>query len=202
MLKVGLTGSIAVGKSFVCEVLRGLGCYVLDADEISREVVEPNTEGFRKIVENFGDSILKSSGGLDRAKLGQIVFADSKKRELLNSILHPLVIEKQNKWILEREKEDPDGIAVIDASLMIESGAFRRFDKLIVVWCESEIQIRRLMKRNGLSRMDAEKRIAAQMPQVEKKRFADYLIDTTEGFEATRKRANEVFQLLKNLQKP
>jgi dephospho-CoA kinase len=201
MLKVGLTGSIAVGKSFVCEVLRKLGCSVLDADEVSREVVEPNTNGLRKIVECFGDAVLKSDGALDRAKLGKIVFADSKKRELLNSIVHPLVIEKQNEWILEREKEDPNGIAVIDAALMIESGGFKRFDKIIVVWCEPEIQLQRLTARSGLTREQAMERIAAQMSQEEKKSHADFLIDTSDGFDSTSKRTTEVFTQLRKLAK-
>ena len=108
MLKVGLTGSIAVGKSFVCEVFAELGAFVLDADLTAREVVQPNTEGLRQIVENFGEDILQPNGELDRIKLGAIVFADEQKRQLLNSIVHPLVIEKQNDWLLEKEKENPE----------------------------------------------------------------------------------------------
>ena len=151
MLKVGLTGSIAVGKSFVCEVLRELGAVVLDADETAREVVKPNTTGLCKIVENFGAEILQSNDELDRIKLGAIIFADDAKRQLLNSIVHPLVIEAQNDWLNRREQENPHGIAVIDAALMIESEGYKRFTKLIVVWCESAIQLKRLMLRNSLS---------------------------------------------------
>src|SRR6185436_15905657 len=136
MLKVGLTGSIAVGKSYVCEVFRELGAFVLDADQTAREVVAKNTTGLKRIVENFGEEILQSSGELDRSKLGAVVFADEAKRQLLNSIVHPLVIEAQNNWLTGREMENPDGIAIVDAALMIESGGYKRFDKLIVVWCE------------------------------------------------------------------
>lgn len=197
MLKVGLTGSIAVGKSYVCEVLRELGAFALDADQTAREVVAPETPGWRAIVSNFGREVLQSDNTLDRAKLGAIVFADEARRQLLNEIVHPLVIEAQNDWLAEREREHPQGIAVIDAALMIESGGYRRFDKLIVVWCEAEIQIQRLMARNNLSRDEAVARIKAQMPQEEKKKYADFLIETTAGFEATRARTIEVFDQLR-----
>ena len=196
-MKVGLTGSIAVGKSFVCDVFRELGCHVLDADLTAREVVEPGTEGLRRIVSEFGDGVLLPGGDLDRKKLGAIVFADENKRKLLNSIVHPLVIETQNHWIKEWVRCDPDGIAIIDAALMIESGGYKRFDKLIVVWCEPAIQLKRLMLRDDLSELEAKKRIDAQMPQVEKKSFADHLIDTSGGFEDTHKQAVDVFNKLK-----
>jgi len=197
VLKIGLTGSIAVGKSFVCEVFRGLGCYVLDADKTARAVVAKGTEGLAEIVRHFGAAVLATDGELDRKKMGSIVFGNTQKRELLNSIIHPRVIETQNQWIAEVEEIDPKGIAVIDAALMIESGGYVRFDKLIVVWCEPAIQLKRLMLRDNLSEMEARQRIAAQMPQDEKKRFADYLIDTSDGFADARKKAADVFRKLK-----
>ncbi|MEO6049949.1 MAG: dephospho-CoA kinase [Pyrinomonadaceae bacterium] len=197
MLKVGLTGSIAVGKSYVCDVLRELGCHVLDADKTSRDVVEPGSEGLRQIVKEFGSSVLLPNGELDRKKLGAIVFADEEKRTSLNSLVHPLVIEAQNQWIKTYEENDPDGVAVIDAALMIESGGYKRFDKLIVVWCSPTIQLTRLMLRDDLTETDGQKRLNAQMPQEEKKRYADYLVDTSFGFDDTRKQTNEVFQMLK-----
>ena len=199
MLKVGLTGSIAVGKSFVCEVFRELGVVVLDADETAREVVKPKTKGLQKIVESFGEKFLQPNGELDRVKLGAIIFADEAKRQVLNSIVHPLVIEAQNDWLIEKEKENPNGIAVIDAALMIESGGYKRFTKLIVVWCKPAIQLERLMLRNDLSETEALKRINAQMPQKEKKRYADFLIDTSAGFDDTRRQTIEVFEQLKIL---
>lgn len=197
MLKVGLTGSIAVGKSYVCDIFRELGGHVLDADKTAREVVEPGTKGLRRIVAEFGDGVLLPDGGLDRKKLGNIVFTDEEKRNLLNSIVHPLVIEAQNRWVKMCKENDPGGIAIIDAALMIESGGYARFDKLIVVWCEPAIQLKRLMLRDNLSATGAKKRIRAQMPQDDKKRFADHLIDTSNGFEGTRKRTVEVFQKLR-----
>lgn len=199
MLKVGLTGSIAVGKSYVCEIFRELGAFVLDADQTAREVVEPNTKGWQLIVESFGENILQSDKTLNRAKLGEIVFADEAKRQLLNSIVHPLVFEAQNDWLARIESENSDSVAIIDAALMIESGGYRRFDKLIIVWCEPEIQLERLMRRNNLSQTDAQKRIKSQMPQEEKKRFADYLIETSAGFEAARTQTIEIFRQLEIL---
>ncbi|MEO7660640.1 MAG: dephospho-CoA kinase, partial [Pyrinomonadaceae bacterium] len=186
MLKIGLTGSIAVGKSFVCDIFRELGCHVLDADKTARDVVEPGTAGLKQIVKVFEDDVLLPEGSLDRKKMGAIVFADEQKRKILNSIVHPLVIEAQNEWIEKLEKDDPTSIAIIDAALMIESGGYRRFDKLIVVWCEPEIQLKRLMLRDELSAADARKRVSAQMSQDEKKKFADHLIDTSYGFDDTR----------------
>ncbi len=197
MLKAGLTGSIAVGKSYVLEVLRELGAFTLDADLTAREVVAKGTKGLQLIVENFGEEILNENGELDRAKLGAIVFADEAKRQLLNSIVHPMVIKNQNDWLAEREGENPNGIAVIDAALMIESGGYNRFDKLIVVFCQPAIQLERLMSRNNLSETEAIKRISSQMPQDEKKKYADFLIDTSEGFEDTRRQTIEIYERLK-----
>lgn len=197
MLKVGLTGSIAVGKSFVCDVFRELGVPVLDADLTARTVVEPRTDGYVLLVEAFGTDILQRDGQIDRSVLSSIIFADESKRKLLNSIVHPLVIADQNKWIEAREREVPDGIAIVDAALMIESGGYKRFGKLIVVWCESKLQLDRLMKRDDLTAEEASRRIAAQLPQEEKKRFADYLIDTTTGTDETRRQTIDVFERLK-----
>ena len=199
MLRVGLTGSIAVGKSFVSGVLGELGCHVLDADEVARRVVEPGSAGLRALREAFGEEILQADGRLDRARLASLVFADGERRALLNSILHPLIIEAQDEELRRWEKSDPKGVAVVDAALMIESGGYRRFDKLIVVHCRPEIQLERLMRRNGLSQAEAQKRIDAQMPQEEKKRFADFLIDTSEGFEDTRRQVEQVNAALRSL---
>ena len=138
------------------------------------------------------------NGDLDRKKLGEIVFPDASKRTLLNSIVHPLVIEAQDEWIHEVKLLDPTGIAVIDAALMIESGGYIRFDKLVVVWCEPALQLERLITRDKLSIDDAKMRIAAQMPQDEKKRYAEYLIDTSSGFDDTRRQVENLVDELRN----
>jgi len=199
VLKVGLTGSIAVGKTFVDDVFRELGVPVLDADQVARDVVAPATVGLRRVVEEFGESVLTADGKLDRPKLGSIVFNDEEKRLKLNSIIHPLVFEVQDAWLKQCEAETPDGIAIVDAALMIEAGGYKRFDKLVVVWCEPDLQLQRLMARDGLSREDAERRIASQMPQDEKKSYADHLIDTSGGFDATRQQVADVFAELSKL---
>jgi len=199
MLKVGLTGSIAVGKTCVLAVLAELGCHVIDADEIAREVVEPGTKGLELIRNAFGDEVLSAGGKLDRSKLGAMVFVDEDKRTKLNALLHPLIIAAQDERIREFQKIEPRGIVVIDAALMIESGGFRRLDKLIVVHCRPEIQLERLMSRNGLSREAAEQRINSQLPQEEKKKYADFLIDTSGDFAYTRAQVEAVFIELRRL---
>jgi dephospho-CoA kinase len=199
MLRVGLTGSIAAGKSFVSGVLAGLGCRVVDADELARRVVEPGTPGLRAVVEEFGAGVLSAGGTLDRARLGELVFGDARRRERLNSILHPLIYAEQDALLRRFEEEDPRGVGVVDAALLIESGGYRRFDKLIVVHCRPEAQLERLMRRNNLSREEAERRIAAQMPQEEKLRYADFAIDTSGSFEETRARTEEVYKVLRAL---
>jgi dephospho-CoA kinase len=199
MLKIGLTGSIAVGKSFVVAVLKELGCVVFDADRIAHSVMTPGQAAYEDIVNEFGEGVLAEDQTIDRVKLGAIVFADAPSRQRLNEIVHPRVIEAQNLLLAEAEIANPDGIAIIDAALMIESGGYKRFDKLIVVFCDRETQIERLMKRNQISRADAERRIAAQMPSEEKRKYADYEIDTTGTFEEVRERTRQVYNALLTL---
>jgi dephospho-CoA kinase len=199
MLRVGLTGSIATGKSFVSGVLAGLGGHVVDSDELAREVVEPGGEGLRKVVEAFGAGVLRGDGTLDRPALGALVFGDEGKRALLNSILHPLIMAEQDAVLNRWEQEDPRGVGIVDAALLVESGGYRRFDKLVVVHCRPELQLERLMRRNNLSREDALARIAAQLPQEEKLKHADFAVDTSGSFDETRARVEEVYEKLRRL---
>ena len=199
MLKVGLTGSIAVGKSVVVSMLKEFGCATFDADHIAHLVMEPGRPAYEDVVREFGPGVIAADGAIDRAKLGAIVFADAARRQRLNEIVHPRVIAEQNRLLAEAEAADPDGIAVVDAALMIESGGYKRFDKLIVVFCDRETQVARLMKRNRISREDAELRIAAQMPSEEKRKYADYEIDTSGTIEETRVRVRAVYEALLTL---
>lgn len=193
MLRVGLTGSIAVGKSFVLGEFSRLGCFVLDADQVARDVVEPGTPALAEIRKQFGPGVFTTEGRLDRPAMARIVFGDPERRELLNSIIHPRVFEAQDEWLRGVEASQPRAVAIVDAALMIESGGYRRFDKLIVVWCRPEIQLKRLIERDSLNEPDARRRIQAQMTQDEKKAFADHLIDTSNGFEDTRKQVRAVY---------
>lgn len=156
----------------------------------------PGTPGLKALTEAFGEDILSTDGTLDRQRLGSLIFADPGQRERLNQILHPFIIARQDEIMKAWEAEDPDGIGIVDAALMIESGGYRRFDKLIVVHCRPEVQLERLMLRDKLSREEALRRINSQMPQEEKQKFADYLIDTSDGFELTRDQTVRVHDAL------
>lgn len=193
MLKVGLTGGIASGKTYVTNVLRELGCEVTDADQIARAVVEPGQPAYNDIVKEFGPENLQADGTIDRAKLSAIIFTDADKRARMNAIVHPRVHEAQSRWIEGIARQNPSAIVVVDAALMIESGGYKRFDKLVVVYCSPEIQLERLMTRNNLSHEEAVKRIASQMPTAEKLTYADYSIDTSGGFEATRQQVIDLY---------
>ncbi|MBA2341306.1 MAG: dephospho-CoA kinase [Pyrinomonadaceae bacterium] len=201
MLRVGLTGSIAVGKSFVASVLAELGCLVLDADMIAREVVAPNSLGLRAVVENFGVDVVRADGTLDRKRLGGVIFGDPDKRELLNAILHPLIVSAQDAQLDSLARAHPQGVAIVEAALMIESGGYRRFDKLIVVHCRPEIQLARLMNRNRITQTEAEARASAQMSQDEKRTYADYLIDSSLGIDETRRQIRDVYCALREDEK-
>jgi dephospho-CoA kinase len=199
MLKVGLTGSIAVGKSYVLSVLAELGCVTFDADKIAHTVMEPGREAFNVIVREFGEDVLATDGSIDRRKLGAIVFNDDARRMRLNEIVHPRVKEEQDRLLAEAEARDRNGIAVIDAALLIESGGYKRFDKVIVAYCDLDTQIERLMQRNLITREDAERRIAAQMPSQEKRGYGDFEIDTSGTREDTRKQVVAVHSWLRAL---
>ncbi|HZS48925.1 MAG TPA: dephospho-CoA kinase [Blastocatellia bacterium] len=199
MLKVGLTGSIAVGKSYVVSILKELGCKTFDADQIARQVVEPGKPAYLEIVSTFGREILQADGSINRVTLGNIVFADPEKRNQLNRIVHPHVIAEQDRLLKDTEKNNPDAIAIVDAALMIESGGYKRFDKIIVVFCDESLQVERLMRRNNLSFEEAAKRIHAQMSSSEKRKFADFEIDTSTSYEDTKKQTEQIYAKLTKL---
>ena len=199
MLKIGLTGGIATGKSYVVSVLRELGCEVIDADALAHEVIEPGRPAFDEIVDHFGKDVVGDDGKIDRVKLGAIVFADKSQREKLNSIVHPRVYEAQLKWFAELSARNPEAIAVVDAALMIETGSYKRFDKVVVVYCDADLQRQRLMLRNNLTLEQAQARISAQMPSDEKLKFADYSINTSFSFEDTREKVVGLYRELQSL---
>ncbi|MEE9275185.1 MAG: dephospho-CoA kinase [bacterium] len=185
MLRAGLTGGIASGKTTVSRTLSRLGIPVFDADEIAREAVAPGTEGLAAVVEAFGPEVLAPGGELDRKRLGELVFADAAKRSRLEEILHPRIMAEQDRLLDEAEAAGESSVAVVDAALMIESGGWRRFDRVVVVDCGESLQIERLMRRDGIGEADARARLRAQIPLSEKVKLADKVIDSRGSLEET-----------------
>ncbi len=199
MLKVGLTGGIATGKTTVGGMFAELGCRLIDADQISRELFEPGQPVHAAVVAEFGQRILTPAGAIDRRTLGDIVFKNPELRQKLNDLVHPAVIERQQRWLKEVETVAPDGIAIVEAALMIEVGTYRNYDKLIVVGCSREIQKERLRQRTDLSEKQIESRVASQMPFEEKVKYADYVIDTSGDLEETRREVERINSKLREL---
>src|SRR5687768_15138214 len=196
MLRVGLTGNIATGKSHASRVFAELGARVLDADRIAHDLMRPGRETYQKVVQAFGNEILSPEGAIDRKKLGMIVFNDSEKRLQLNSLVHPDVRKEILSRFVELERTIPAGIVIVDAALMIESGSYKVYQRVIVVYCEPALQLARIMARDGLSIDEARARVAAQMPMEEKLKYADYKIDTSGTFPQTRQRIEQVYREL------
>ena len=184
MLRVGLTGGIASGKSTVDRMLLDRDYMVLDADAIAHELLGPAQAAHDAVVHEFGREILRADATIDRGKLGAIVFADSAKRERLNAILHPRIREISNDWFARLDQPGGPAIAFEDAALILEAGLRKYFDRVVVCWCRPEQQIERLKER-GLSLDQAQRRIAAQMPMDEKRRLADDVIDCSGPLEET-----------------
>ncbi|HEY3119320.1 MAG TPA: dephospho-CoA kinase [Vicinamibacteria bacterium] len=180
-LRVGLTGGIATGKSYALRRLAAAGFHTIDLDRIAHEVVRRGGPGYEAVIEAFGRRVLGAEGEIDRKALGAIVFADEAARERLNAIVHPLVREEEARRLLAAGT--PALVSITDAALLVEAGVHLRFDRLVVSHCPPEQQLERLRRRDGLDRAAAEARIAAQMPQEEKLRFAHYPLDTSGSFE-------------------
>jgi dephospho-CoA kinase len=194
-LLVGLTGGLATGKSTVSDILRRLGCVVLDADVLAREVVEPGQPALAAIAAEFGGEVLRADGTLDRKRLGAIVFADPARRRQVEAITHPAIRDRFLARLAELEAQDFAGIVVWDAPVMIESGGYKAMDRLVVVVTDPATQRARAVTRDG-DPVDAERRIASQMPLAEKAALADYVIDNSGDRAATEARTREVHAAL------
>ncbi|NXH22788.1 DCAKD protein, partial [Bucco capensis] len=187
MFLVGLTGGIASGKSTVVAVLRELGCAVIDADLIAREVVQPHCKAYRQIVHSFGTQILLENGEINREALGDIIFSQPEKRQLLNSITHPEIQKEMLKQILKYFVLGYHYV-ILDIPLLFETNRLTKFMKYtVLVYCDPATQLRRLMQRSGLSRAQAAARIAAQVPLEQKRSLATHLIDNCGERESTRR---------------
>lgn len=196
MLHVGLTGNIASGKTNARRVFAELGAHAIDADEIAHDLLLPMGEIYRKVVESFGSAIVDDDGTINRKRLGAIVFSDCEKRQLLNSLVHPGVRVEVRRRIAELEGMHAVGIIIVDAALMVETGSYRNYDKLVVVYCEPALQLDRLLRRGGLTLEEAKARIASQMPVEEKLKVADYRIDTSGTLNQTRQQIEGVYREL------
>lgn len=197
MIRVGLTGGIASGKSTVAGLLRDRDYQVLDADALARELLEPGQDSYKEVLQEFGTGILLPGGAIDRKRLGAIVFSDSGRRERLNRILHPRIHDIVVKWFEALARPGGPQMAFEEAALILEAGAQRDLDCVVVCWCRPEQQLERLKER-GLSRRDAELRIAAQMPLDQKRNLADEVIDCSRSLEDTER---QVILLIEKLKK-
>ncbi len=188
---LGLTGGIASGKTTVAQMLIRLGARLIEADDLARQVVEPGTEGLRKVVCAFGEEILDADGKLRRDLLGKIVFSDPVKLRLLNSVLHPVMAVEAKKQLASLSRQ---GTAVLAGSLLFEAGWEKLVDKMLLVYVDSKTQLSRLMARDGLSRLEAQARISSQLPLEEKLAKADYLIDTSRPLADVQKQVEAIWR--------
>jgi len=201
MLRLGLTGGIASGKSAVAAMLREMGFAVLDADALAHKLIEPGQAAYAEVIQEFGPSIADSSGRIERAKLGATVFADLAKLDRLNAIVHPRVAEViLSQFEVWRRSGVRDAVFV-EAALLLESGIHKKLDGLVVVWCRPEQQLERLLAR-GFSETEARRRIAAQLPVEEKLRHATEKIDCSGSFEETRRQVEALAGKLRRAQPP
>jgi dephospho-CoA kinase len=209
MLKVGLTGGIAAGKSVVGEMFAALGAHLVQADRIAHSLMQPGEPVYNEVVRRFGRGILNPDGSVNRAKLAEVAFgttaAAGGKRasriEELNRIVHPAVIRSQDEWMDAIGLQDPQGVAMVEAALILEAGAGDRFDRLIVVTCNADQRASRFAARQRINletaREEVTRRMAAQLPDEEKVKAADYVIDNSGSLEQTREQVRQVWQRLR-----
>ena len=196
MFVVGLTGGIASGKSVVSNMLRDLGAGIIDADEISREVMIPHTKCWEEVIASYGSELLLEDLTIDRKKLAISVFKDSKKIKKLNRIVHPYIMQRIEEMIDEIRDKDPQALVIVDAALLVETGVYKHYDKLIVVYVSKETQLKRLIIRDAMSQEEAESRIDLQSPLTEKLKVADYIIENEGSLSKTREEVEKVYKAL------
>ena len=210
MLKVGLTGGIAAGKSVVGEMFVALGAHLVQADRIAHQLMLPGQPVYNEVVRHFGRGILNPDLSVNRAKLAEAAFGSTAKAaspatasriQELNRIVHPAVLRSQEEWMEETGRQDPRAVAIVEAALIIEAGAVKRFDRLIVVTCSDEQRIARFAARHKLAldaaRKEVERRMAAQLPEAEKVKAADYVVDNSGSLDHTREQVRELWEKLR-----
>lgn len=196
ILKVGLTGGIASGKSTIVRMLAALGCITVDADAIVARLYRPGETGHEAIVRTYGTGVLQPDGEIDRKRLADIAFSTPEEARKLNALIHPLVIAEQARLFREAEERGEDAIYIVEATLLLESGGRQRFDRIVVVDVEPDVQMARAIGR-GVTAEEAKRRIANQMPRQERLRYADYVIDNNGDEGATLAEATRVYGLLR-----
>ncbi len=199
MLSIGLTGGLASGKSVVGKELEALGCYVIHMDELGHQVLQPDGEAYASVVAEFGPEILNPDGTINRRSLGARVFADPAQLQKLNALVHPVVRARAKALKDAYAVEHPDGIVVTEAAILIETGGYKDVDRLILAHCRAEQQIERAMQRDGLTQEEVMSRISRQMPLEDKRRRANYVIDTSGTKESTIEQTRAVFEVLQKL---
>jgi dephospho-CoA kinase len=199
MLRVGLTGGLATGKSFVGHALADLGCYLIEADKLGHQVMLPGGEAYDAIVREFGPGILEAGGCISRRKLSGIVWQNPERLEKLNSLVHPPVQQREEIRMAEIAHAEPRAIAVVEAAILVETGRYKSFDRLIVVACTPEQQMERALERGSYNREEIVARLSRQLPLEEKLRVADYAIDTSGAKEATLEQVRAVYGKLRSL---
>jgi dephospho-CoA kinase len=199
MLRVGLTGGLASGKSLVGRALQELGCLLIQADELGHQVEQPGGGAYAGIVKEFGSTILQADGTIDRRRLAAEVFHDPERLGKLNALVHPLVHARQHQIEADFARRHPGGIAVTEAAILVETGSYRDYDKLIVAACRPEQQIERAMSRDHLTREEVLERMRRQIPLEDKVQYADYVIDTSGPKEQTLAQTRAVYESLRSL---
>jgi dephospho-CoA kinase len=199
MLKVGLTGGLACGKSFVGETLQSYGCLLIQADELGHQVLAPGGEAYDGVVREFGCEILDPGGGINRRALAALVFDAPGRLAKLNSLVHPAVLRREDQLIAEFASREPMGIAVVEAAILIETGSYRRYDRIVLVTCREDQQVERAMRREGASEKDAHARLSRQMPLEEKRKFANFVIDTSGDKEDTVRQTRILYEELRRI---
>jgi len=205
LLKLGLTGGIACGKSAVGEMFVKLGAHLIQSDAVAHALMDPGRAVYEEVVRRFGREILNPDESINRSRLAEVVFGKpggaAPRVQELNEIVHPAVIAHENEWMEEIGQRDPNAIAIVEAALILEAGAGSRFDRLIVVTCHPEQRIARLARRLGISedaaRAEVTRRMAAQMPDEEKIKAADFVIDNSGSLDATEQQVKGVFGALR-----
>ena len=200
MLRIGLTGGLACGKSFVGEALASYGCYLIRADELGHEALARGGAAFEPAVAEFGRDILDPAGEIDRRRLAARVFGDAEALARLNRLVHPAVQRREEQLMAEFRAREPQGIAVVEAAILIENGRYKDFDRLILVTCSEEQQVARAIHRGGLDEAEVRARLSRQMPLAEKRKFADFVIDTSGAKQETLRQTRAVYETLRRIE--